>query len=789
MIQGDAAARKSASRDASNLGVLHRLDVRGLHILGTVLVEYLGMRFVCQTIAPGIMQGEVAGGEQGHKLLYGSIESFNPLASDEGMHELMESALGGACMVATRTLPKYPLTDERMKYIEENRVVPAMPAGIELKENDATEEQRRETVLSCGPIEMKGILGSDKRRYVLDCTRLTGRDANWVPAERGGTGKLDGAEGGSSEPKFPGVDLDDDEWAVALLRSELVRAYSEMKLSKFVKEKVAEVRATLGDVESMDEAARKQADAKVREYVSEAEAGYVKTLRYNVNVFLPDMRPLAGVDAEAAGRLAEDEETAREMARYLWDEVLPRLTREIRASCGIPGFDVPAEGRELTELIHGRGINCRYLGRLADLAKDEERRDAEVREIIEGVERTSASGSLPDSFPRFRMPPCWLDLIECEIAARAAKHVLSSYFEEAGGALGAVNPARIVANFLSALVSTAEEGAADTERRLKSREEDGGDAAADDDDNIADVLALCDLWGSASGDDGDPSSSRSYADVWSDIANEAARRYRYALSFYGPNEDGRPHERAMYGPLLRRVCQRSGIRLVANKFVFGGKCLVGSASSSGARPSYPIAQSDILDVLPLVKNAASLGPETFVPASSTNNTGASSLHLLLPDTNQVFDLARSKLHAKEYDHAIICANEAANLFQRVTDTPLHPKIISCMKILAVAHAQRHEVDVAAEYAAKYLTFTVQYHGFDSSEAVDAHTTLSDILQSGQGRYERGSKHCRAAQFINEFLGGKNNSGIGLGYFQLGTQYIQLGRLEDALACLKVSSER
>ena len=780
MIQGDAAARKSASRDASNLGVLHRLDVKGLHILGTVLVEYLGMRFVCQTIAPGIMQGEVAGGEQGHKLLYGSIESFNPLASDEGMHELMESALGGACMVATRTLPKYPLTDERMEYIDENRVVPAMPAGIELKENDATEEQRKETVVSCGPIEMKGILGSDKRKYVLDCTRLTGRDANWVPAERGGTGKLDAAKDESSKSKFPNVDLEDDEWAVALLRSELVRSYSEMKLSRFVKEKVSEIRATLGDVESMDEAARKEADAKVREYVTEAEAGYVKTMRYNVNVFLPDMRPLACADA--ARQLAKDEETSREMALYLWDEVLPRLTRDIRQSCGIPGFDVPVEGRELTELIHGRGINCRYLGRLADLAKDEERRDAEVRDVIEGVSVSSTAGGTsasPTEFPRFRMPPCWLDLIECEIAARAAKHVLSSYFEEAGGALGAVNPARIVANFLSALVSTAEEGAADTERRLGGHEDSG------DDGDLVDALALCDLMGSANGDS-DPSSSRSHADVWSDIAKEAGRRYCYSLSFYGPNEKGRPHERAMYGPLLRRVCQRSGIRLVANKYVFGGKCLVGSASGA---PSYPIAQSDILDILPLVKNAASLGPETFVPASSTNNTGSSSLHLLLPDTNQVFDLARSKLHSKEYDHAIICANEAANLFQRVTDTPLHPKIISCMKILAVAHAQRHEVDVAAEYAAKYLTFTVQYHGFDSSEAVDAHTTLSDILQSGLGRYERGSKHHRASQFINEFLGGRNNSGLGLGYFQLGTQYIQLGRLEDALACLKVSSDR
>lgn len=50
IIQGDRAARKSASREAANVGVIHRLDIPGLYTLGTVLVEYLGTRFICQSV-------------------------------------------------------------------------------------------------------------------------------------------------------------------------------------------------------------------------------------------------------------------------------------------------------------------------------------------------------------------------------------------------------------------------------------------------------------------------------------------------------------------------------------------------------------------------------------------------------------------------------------------------------------------------------------------------------------------------------------------------------------------
>ena len=58
LCQGDKCARKSASRDAQCLGIIHKLDVAGMNTLATVLIDYLGTRMVCQSIVPSILLGE-----------------------------------------------------------------------------------------------------------------------------------------------------------------------------------------------------------------------------------------------------------------------------------------------------------------------------------------------------------------------------------------------------------------------------------------------------------------------------------------------------------------------------------------------------------------------------------------------------------------------------------------------------------------------------------------------------------------------------------------------------------
>ena len=79
---GDNAARKSASRDASCMRALHKLDIKGLHTLATIVLDYMGVRLVCQSIVPGILHGEKT-----HTLLYGAVEIRTSLTTNVKMHK------------------------------------------------------------------------------------------------------------------------------------------------------------------------------------------------------------------------------------------------------------------------------------------------------------------------------------------------------------------------------------------------------------------------------------------------------------------------------------------------------------------------------------------------------------------------------------------------------------------------------------------------------------------------------------------------------------------------------
>lgn len=381
VIQGDAAAKKSASRDAHNMGVLHRLDIPGLHTLATVLVEYLGTRIVCQSVVPGILHGE-----KSHSILYGAIETLSELQCNEEMHKLLEDSIGEDCMVATRTIPAYPFTDERMDVIKKNRSA-SLHEIEKIDIDDKTADGKEKSVQVCGPLEMKGILGSDKRKYVLDCTRLTPRDANWVSEDSGGTGCWEAVYRVGTKPhRLVPSSLDDDEWTVCVLRQELVTSYAEMKICEFVKDKESKIHRKLERSEVEDKKEDPKAVNEIstvvekeKEWVEVQKEGkgverdegsnqeqsttsplakleeeFIRSLRYNVNVFLPFTRSSEAIDENIL--LKKDEEDARQMARYLWNTVIPNFTKEIRSSSG-NGLQLPSDGLSLTDVIHQRGIN------------------------------------------------------------------------------------------------------------------------------------------------------------------------------------------------------------------------------------------------------------------------------------------------------------------------------------------------------------------------------------------------------------------------------------------------
>merc|ERR1712048_438230 len=108
------------------------------------------------------------------------------------------------------------------------------------------------------------------------------------------------------------------------------------------------------------------------------------------------------------------------------------------------------------------------------LAQNEEKKDADdLANLKQGKMK---------KLERRVMPVSWLEVLECEMVARAAKHVLDSYLTRNGGS-AACQPSQTIASFLSALISEAEETAAQTEIRVEK------DKGPDEDD--FNTLTMC----------------------------------------------------------------------------------------------------------------------------------------------------------------------------------------------------------------------------------------------------------------------------------------------------------
>jgi protein TIF31 len=541
------------------------------------------------------------------------------------------------------------------------------------------------TIKTCLPIEAKGILGSDKRKYLLDIGRLSPRDANWVPESKGGTGNFEAARksNASTTTAIP-LSLEDDEWTMNVLRPELIGRFTQVAMMKYMKAKVTAendekddaAEEAKGELGTKSEESQNQgvSDGKVDDtkkgvdkkgVLTEEDKTYMKSFKLNINVFLPNMKSFVGVDDEAADQMKRDEQTAREAATFLWDEVLPNITQAVKDGTI---QQIPVDGKTATEFLHRNGVNCRYLGRLALLAKEEEAKD-------EKTEADLSKGRLT-VIERRTTPKCWLELLECEMVARAAKHVLDGYLTEHGG-VSAMQPAQTVAAFLSALVSDCDETAAQTEARIGKRSE----GEPDDED-----LSALTIWDTGGDGDAVACSIRSRYEVWQDIELQVGRRFRYSLSLYNT---GNKSGRALYIPLLRRVCQRTGVRLVARNYDVGGKCCCGNVQGGRLAESFPISPLDVCDMVPLMKHAAAY-QEGFLPCSVSPSLTIPALQVSLRDARVALERAHIQTGERVLNLGLELAQEAASLYERVTESQAHPGVIDSFELMASIFAEAGE---------------------------------------------------------------------------------------------------
>ncbi|MCJ1384694.1 Intracellular distribution of mitochondria [Xylographa soralifera] len=356
---GDDAARVAVGKDVTGIRVVNQLDIDGLFTPGTVVVDYLGKRLVGQSIVPGIFKQREPGENQ---IDYGGVEGRDVVAENEAF---------------------VPVFSKLSKHLR-------------VKKHDVWDKEGKKHTLE-GSVETKGLLGTDGRKYVLDLYRLTPLDITWIEEY---WSDVSDTVVKPPETNYP--------HRMTVLRPELMETYWRSKMGEFVKAELERRRHPAGGAEHVDTKVPSDTNGNAESkaitngdtqehdetgLTATGEKAETERLQERVDIsdfdlaFNPDVfcgqAPRADEEKE---QLVRDEKEVRSICDFLRQNVISELVsyppvldehpltvsqvHDLRE--GEVGF--PMDGHSLARLLHKRGINIRYLGKLATLAKEQSSR-------------------------------------------------------------------------------------------------------------------------------------------------------------------------------------------------------------------------------------------------------------------------------------------------------------------------------------------------------------------------------------------------------------------------------
>lgn len=382
---GDEAARVATGKDVLGVRLVNQLDIDGLFTPGTVVVDYLGKRIVGQSIVPGIFKQRDPGENQ---IDYGAVDGKDVVASDE-------------------------------KFVP---VFQKLSKALRVKKHAVWDKDGKRHELE-GSVETKGLLGTDGRKYVLDLYRITPLDICWM--EECGTA-INSPEPADSEDNtsYP--------HRMTVLRPELVESYWKVKMREWVNGELELRRQAHKDTADATKAIEEKSDASAEApaategteeatkptEVSKAEEFDKERIDISNFHFSLNLDAFSGQEPqtdEEKAEWAKDEQEVRLASEYLRNKVLPEMIHDLKE--GDVGF--PMDGQSLTRLLHKRGINVRYLGKVAALAEGKNLESLRILAIQEMVSR--AFKHVVSKYLRYLPIPltgsCLAHLLNCLLGA------------------------------------------------------------------------------------------------------------------------------------------------------------------------------------------------------------------------------------------------------------------------------------------------------------------------------------------------------------------------------------
>jgi len=360
--------------------------------------------------------------------------------------------------------------------------------------------EKDEEIEICSSVECKGIIGNDGRHYILDLLRTFPPDVNYLSLD---TIELDKELQILGYPKK-------FKHKLCCLRQELVDAFCESK-------------------------------------------GNSPDIRFNPDVFSEGVKHQQS-DIEL---LKKERDLVKEAARFL---VINQIEGYIHDS--MDHSSAPLDGSMLTESMHSRGINVRYLGRTTKLLSEIKQLD-----YLYAIATT-------------------------ELLSRAVKHVYCSYIQE----VDSMNLATAISHFLNCYLSNCASlnpivnhdhfsnddlAISIVSKKLASRRRGRRKRR----DNLSNNQNT----------DWVHTTSKS---LWSSIASELEQYYGYTLQAASLDQlidEHRLHKMIF----LRSFCIKTGIQVLLREYNFDSK----------SRPTF--SEDDILNVFPIVKHIDSRASDAY----------------------------------------------------------------------------------------------------------------------------------------------------------------------------------
>ncbi|KAL1517977.1 hypothetical protein ABEB36_001669 [Hypothenemus hampei] len=369
-LGGDAAAFVAPRNDLQGVRVYSAVDLPGLYTLGTVVIDYRGYRVTAQSIIPGILERD-----QEQTVVYGSIDFGKTVLSHPKYLDLLNKA--GQQL---KILPHHVLNDK--------------DEAIEL----------------CSSVECKGIIGNDGRHYILDLLRTFPPDVNFLKLDEEELSKEVQAHGFPIEHKHK----------LCCLRQELIDSFVEARYMMFIKYAAyhlqqLNLKKSINQQKALEEKPIETADKgkdnkedekeiskdeekekneredrksqmeddeakKIVESITdgtkieleESTKNIVKTasiavgslkdaefdIRFNPDVYSPGIRHAENLDP----LLPKQRQLVKDAAEFLLTVQIPTFIRDC-----LDHSTAPMDGATLSEAMHNRGINIRYLGKVTNL--------------------------------------------------------------------------------------------------------------------------------------------------------------------------------------------------------------------------------------------------------------------------------------------------------------------------------------------------------------------------------------------------------------------------------------